>query len=124
MPGFWHAECDKTPEVGKMSIQNGGLRGDVDDLVATLRAYLKQETIGPLRGLGRYLTFGLAGTICFTVGGLFLALATIRTLQATTDAFQDNLSFLPYLGGVITCVALVSLATLGMKRDGRRHSGG
>ncbi|MDP7066800.1 MAG: hypothetical protein QF637_04195 [Acidimicrobiales bacterium] len=107
-----------------MSIQNGGLRGDIDDLLATLRAYLKQETIGPLRGLGRYLTFGLVGTICFTVGGLFLILATIRTLQATTDALEGNLSFVPYLGGVITCAVLISVTTLAMKRDGRRHSGG
>ena len=107
-----------------MSIQNGGLKDDFDELVSTLRAYAKQETIEPLKGLGRYLAFGLAGATLFAVGGLFLVLATIRVLQSTTDTFQGNLSFLPYLCGVATCIVLIFLVVLAQKRDGRRHSGG
>ena len=107
-----------------MSNQNGGIKGDFDELVSTLRAYVKQETIGPLKGLGRYVAFGLAGTTIFGIGGLFLVLATIRILQTETDAFQGNLSFLPYLCGLGTCGVLIYLILLALKRDGRRHSNG
>ena len=107
-----------------MSKQDGGIKGDFDELVSTLRAYVKQETIGPLKGLGRYLAFGLAGTTIFGVGGLFLVLATIRVLQTETDTFKGNLSFLPYLCGLGTCGVLIYLILLALKRDGRRHSNG
>ena len=33
-----------------MSDQNRGLRTEVEDLLATIRAYVTQETIGPLKG--------------------------------------------------------------------------
>ena len=79
-----------------MSNQNGGIKGDFDELVSPLRAYVKLETIGPLKGLGRYIAFGLAGTTIFGIGGLILVLATIRNLQTETDTFHGNLRILPY----------------------------
>mgnify|MGYP001363913450 CR=1 FL=1 len=68
-----------------MASRSGGLKADFDDLLATLRAYVKQETIGPLKGLGRYLGFGLAGTICFAVAEIFLVLGVVRVSQSTTS---------------------------------------
>lgn len=107
-----------------MSSKNGGIKGDFDELISTLRAYAKQETLAPLKGLGRYLAFGLAGSTIFGIGGIFLVLATVRILQTTTDAFQGNLSFFPYLCGVTACGVLIYLVLLALKRDGRRHSNG
>ena len=107
-----------------MSNQNGGIKGDFDELVSTLRAYVKQETIGPLKGLGRYLAFGLAGTTTFGIGGLFLVLASIRILQSSTETFQGKRSFIPYLCGLGTCGVLIYVLLLALKRDGRRHSNG
>tara|TARA_Y100000588_G_C13374833_1_gene552272 strand:- start:12 stop:335 length:324 start_codon:yes stop_codon:yes gene_type:complete len=107
-----------------MSNQNGGIKGDFDEVVSTLRAYVKQETVEPLKGLGRYLAFGLAGTTIFGIGGLFLVLATVRILQTTINTFQGNLSFLPYLCGLATCAVLIYLVVLALRRDGKRHSNG
>ena len=40
----------KSELVGTMARENRGLKADFDGLVSTLRAYVKQETLGPIRG--------------------------------------------------------------------------
>ncbi len=106
---------------GIMASQNAGLKADLDGLVSILRAYLKQETLDPIRGLGRYLGFGLTSTICFAVAEIFLVLGVVRVLQTTTGAFEGNLSFIPYLVGLIASLVFIYLALLALKRDGKRH---
>jgi hypothetical protein len=93
--------------------QRDGRRGVVaegrefGDLVV---AYAKQETLGPLRGLGRFVAFGVAGSIALSVGVLLLLLALLRALQTETGStFTGHLSWLPYL---ITAAA--ALAVLGL----------
>ena len=54
---------------------------ELKDLVV---GYAKQETVGPLRNLGRYLGFGLSGSIALGSGILFLLLALLRGLQRIT----------------------------------------
>lgn len=110
--------------VGAMASRKGGLKADFDDLLSTLRAYVKQETIGPLRGLGRYLGFGLAGTVCFAVAEVFLLLGVVRVSQGTTSIFEGNLSFVPYLLGVAACATFIILMLFFLKRDGKRHANG
>ena len=77
-----------------------------------LIAYAKQETIDPLRNLGRYLGFGLAGMALITLGTFFLAMALLRFLQTMLGGFFDGFwSWVPYvivmlLLGVAIVVAL------------------
>ncbi|MBK01960.1 MAG: hypothetical protein VX983_00495 [Actinomycetota bacterium] len=104
-----------------MSDQHRGLRTDVEGLLATLRAYVAQETIGPLRGLGRYLSFGVASSVCFGAAAIFLTLAAIRSLQELTTIFEGTWSFVPYLAGIATALCFFVLALLAIKRDGRRR---
>ena len=112
----------KSELAGTMARENTGLKADFEGLVSTLRAYVKQETLGPIRGLGRYLGFGLAGTVCFAIAEGFWVLGVVRVLQTTTTTFRDNLSFVPYLGGVLASVAFVYLAVVALKHDGKRHA--
>lgn len=60
------------------------------------QGYAKQETIDPLKNLGRYLGFGLAGSIMISVGALLLSLGLLRLLQ-TIDVFDGFWSWAPYL---------------------------
>ena len=112
----------KSELVGTMARENRGLKADFDGLVSTLRAYVKQETLGPIRGLGRYLGFGFAGTVCLAIDEVFLLLGVVRVLQTTTTTFRNNLSFIPYLAGVVASAAFVCLAVLALKHDGKRHA--
>jgi hypothetical protein len=62
-----------------------------------LVAYAKQETIEPLRHLGRYLAWGLGGALSMFLGVLFLALGLLRGLQRL-EAFDSGYgTVLPYL---------------------------
>ena len=85
-------------------------------------AYAKQETIDPLKGLGRFLAFGVGGAISFGLGSILLLLAGLRALQTETGStFTGNLSWAPYL---ITVAAAVLLAALVVMRIVKRKGPG
>lgn len=90
------------------------------DLKTLLVDYAKQETIDPLRGIGRYLGFGLSGALLVGTGLLMLALAGLRALQTETGStFTGNLSWIPYLivlAGLGIAIALLARA---ITRGGR-----
>lgn len=74
-------------------------------------AYVKQETLEPVRGLGRFLGFGLAGSMLVGVGQLLFLLGVLRLLQAETgSAFEGHLSFVPYLVVVVACGGVAAAA--------------
>lgn len=97
------------PSPGSTSQQKkteSGLAGQVLELRDLVVAYFKQETLGYLSGLGRWVAFGLGGAVLMIIGTVFLMLATLRGLQAEGDsALSGNLSWVPYVAGA--CVALV-----------------
>lgn len=82
--------------------------GDFFELV---KAYAKQETLEPLRGAGRWLAFGLAGSVLLVLGGIALTLAMLRVLQEETGStFTGNLSWAPHaitLSAVVIVIALL-----------------
>lgn len=51
---------------------------ELKDLVIS---YAKQETVDPLKTLGRYLGFGLGGAILIGTGWVFALLSLLRALQ-------------------------------------------
>jgi hypothetical protein len=74
-------------------------------------SYAKQETIDPLKGLGRFLGYGIGGAIALGVGVVLLLLALLRALQTeTSTTFTGNLSWAPYLIAVAVGSVLIALA--------------
>ncbi|MET0626828.1 MAG: hypothetical protein ABW033_00025 [Acidimicrobiia bacterium] len=74
----------------------------IPQLVTELRelvvTYVKQETIAPLKSLGRWVGFGLAGSLFLGFGVVFLAMSGLRALQDETgETFTGNWSWVPYL---------------------------
>jgi hypothetical protein len=85
--------------------------GDARELVDLVIAYAKQETVEPLKGLGKNAAYGLGGAVLLGIGGVFCSVAVLRALQTETDFFEEhNLTWLPYL---IVIVVLAVLATVG-----------
>jgi hypothetical protein len=75
---------------------------ELRDLVIT---YLKQETLVPLRQLGRYIGFGIAGSLLLGLGAVLLGVGGLRALQTETgETFTGDWSWAPYL---IVFVALL-----------------
>lgn len=84
----------------------------VAELWELTRDYARQETIDPLKGLGRYLAYGLTGGLLVSIGLVLLLLSLLRVLQTQTDTtFTGNWSWAPYLivlavGGVFVLLAV------------------
>jgi formate-dependent nitrite reductase membrane component NrfD len=85
-----------------------------------VRAYAKQETVEPIKGIGRYAGFGIAGSLLLAVGLVLLLLGGLRALQTETGTtFRGNWSWAPYLlaiAGAGIVIALLLRATA--KRKG------
>jgi hypothetical protein len=79
------------------------------DAISLVIAYLKQETLDPLKQLGRFVLFGVTGSLAIGVGTVLLLIAALRVLQTETGAFHGNLSFVPYL-----IVAFLAMAVMGL----------
>ena len=86
------------------------LAAELWDLV---RAYAKQETIEPVKGIGRFVAFGVAGSVAIGTGLVLLALGLLRLLQEEADeVFDGNWSFAPYLITVLVVGALLYVLAL------------
>ncbi|HZA75633.1 MAG TPA: phage holin family protein [Acidimicrobiales bacterium] len=81
------------------------------ELWALTKDYARQETVDPLKGVGRYLAFGGAGAVLIGFGVVLLMLAALRALQTQTGtALDGNLSWLPYLIVLVVAAGLAALA--------------
>lgn len=95
------------------------LAAELWDLV---RAYAKQETVEPMKGLVRFVAFGVAGSVLLGMGTVLLALAGLRALQTETDGALDNhLSFVPYLIVLVVCTIVIvwAMSRTSKKKDRR-----
>ena len=94
----------------------------IGDLKELTIAYAKQETVDPLKGLGRYIGFGVAGSLCLGIGVLVLSIALLRVLQTQTDTtFTGNLSWVPYIIAMLFLVAIAGLSVYAISKDARQH---
>ena len=93
------------------------LASELFDLV---RAYAKQETVEPLKGLGRFVAFGVAGSFALGIGLVLLALGGLRALQTETGTtFHGNWSWVPYVIVLVVTGLVIALVARGM---GKRKS--
>jgi len=89
---------------------------ELRDLVVT---YVRQQTLVPLQQLGRYVGFGILGSLLLGFGVVFLGMSGLRALQTeTSDTFSGDWSWVPY---VLTFVALLlGAALVWLARTARR----
>jgi hypothetical protein len=95
-----------TPRPSRSTKANKSFSDLINEFAGLVITYVKQETIDPIKALGRYLGFGFAAAILISIGWIVLAVAVTRLLQAETGShLTGSLSWLPYIGGVLTAVA-------------------
>jgi hypothetical protein len=91
--------------LGSSDNKKGGLRRSGDDAFQITIDYVKQETLEPLKGLGKFLAWGVAGSVILALGVLLLLLGALRVLQTETGtALSGDWSWVPYL--VVTALGL------------------
>lgn len=97
--------------IGKSTSSDGGVRKSGADALQLVVDYVKQETLTPLKGLGRFLLFGIAGSIALCGGLVLLLVALLRALQTETGStFTGHLTWLPYVIVGAAAVLVMALA--------------
>ncbi|MGH9114535.1 MAG: hypothetical protein ACRDWW_01765 [Acidimicrobiales bacterium] len=78
----------------------------VNELAGLVIAYVRQETVVPIKSLGKFVAFGAAGAVMFAFAGALLALAAVRLVQSETGAhLHGDLSWVAYAAGVLLAAA-------------------
>ena len=91
---------------------------DPVETLELVRDYAKQETVGPLKGAGRWLGFGLLAAFCMSLGIIILLVGVLRLSQDLIlytwwPAQADGLSFVPY---VVTLIAGIAVSVVAWSR--------
>ena len=84
------------PELGK----------ELLDLTVT---YAKQETVDPLRTIGRRVGLGVLGSGLASVGLIFLLVGVLRLVQVEAR-LGGTLSWVPYLAAIVVAGAVAGFA--------------
>ena len=88
-----------------------GLRHAGDDAFQLTVDYLKQETIEPLRGLGRFLYMGIAASFFAAFGILLILIGVLRLLQTETGtALHGDWSWVPYAVVIVLGLMVIGVA--------------
>lgn len=79
--------------------------------------YGKQETVDPLKRLGRFVAFGVPAMLCLGIGMILLLVAVLRVLQNETNGhLSGHLSWIPYVITLAVAGLLAGLAGLAITR--------
>lgn len=95
----------------------------IRELKALVIAYAKQETLDPLKGLARYVAYGVGGAALIGTGIMFLAIGALRALEGDHRGphFTGNWSWAPYAIVVIGSLGLAAASWfVGTKRKSKR----
>ncbi len=83
------------------------------ELKTMLTGYARQETVGPLKLLSKWVAFGVGGALCMAIGVSYLAFALLRGLQGLDSFEGSGGSWAPYLisfAGLVACIGLAAWA--------------
>lgn len=106
--------------------QRRSLPGLFRELKQLTVRYAKQETLDPLKSLGRFLAYGTLASFCLGIGFVLLSLALLRALQTETgDHLTNHLTWIPYIATFAGCIIIVLCAFYAIgaekRRMNRRH---
>ena len=85
----------------------------VGELKTMLTDYARQETVGPIKLLGKWVAFGVGGALCVAIGVGYLTFGLLRWTQSLDTFTGDTRSFWPYLiafGGLLVIIGLAAWA--------------
>ena len=86
------------------------------ELWEMLLSYGKQETVDPLKGLGRFLAFGIPAALLGGAGVILVSLSGLRLLQThTDDHLSGNWNWAPYVAALVLLGILTAIAVSRIK---------
>lgn len=94
------------------SLKSAQQSGQISEVITLVKEYARQETVGPLRGAGRWLGFGAAGALLLATASVFLVVGVLRLMQNEfASTFSGRwMSLLPYAAALTITAAIIALA--------------
>jgi hypothetical protein len=93
--------------------------GQIPETVQLLKDYVRQETLGPLRGAGRWIALGIVGALLIGGGTAFMALGSLRLIQSEwPGTFHGRwMSLLPYATALVFCLFVAGMALMRINKQ-------
>jgi hypothetical protein len=90
-------------------MRGNSVQRDLDEIKALALRYIKEETIQPIKEMGRFVLWGALGSLLVGFGYLFLLFGALRFLQNQFKVLDGTLSWIPYLIVVALAAAVIGL---------------
>ncbi|MBU6515857.1 MAG: hypothetical protein KGL23_08345 [Acidobacteriota bacterium] len=94
----------RTPSWRKI-FRGASMQRDLQEVRDLFVRYFKEQTVQPLKDLGRFVAFGALGSIFVAFGIVMGLLGVLRMLQALFPVLDGSLSFIPYV--IVVVLALL-----------------
>lgn len=109
---MWVSETSSTSTRSK---SDDASLGEVIEFVKT---YAKQETVGPLKGAGRWLGFGAAAALAMGIGLMMVLLGLLRLVQTEFDRLATgSLSWAAYAVTLVVTLVLLAITLMRVKKS-------
>jgi hypothetical protein len=90
-------------------LRGTSLRRDLEEIRVLAVRYIKDETLQPVKDMGRFAAFGALGSLFVGFGTVLLLLGVLRFLQEQFPVLDGSLSWIPYLIVVVLAGAVIAL---------------
>jgi len=90
-------------------LRGNSVQRDLDEIKALALRYIKEETIQPIKEMGRFVLWGAVGSLLVGFGYLFLLFGALRFLQDQFKVLDGTLSWIPYLVVVVLAALVIAL---------------
>lgn len=89
----------------------------IGEVIEFVKTYAKQETLGPLKGAGTWLAFGVGGAFALGIGLVLLMLGMLRLFQAEISwATGGSWSWSAYAFVLLITIVLLALTIERIKK--------
>jgi len=89
-------------------VRSNSIQRDLEEIKDLAVKYIKEETIQPVKDLGRFVAWGTAGSLLVGVGCTLILFGSLRFLQEQFKVLDGTLSFIPYL--IVAALAALMIA--------------
>lgn len=96
----------------------GETKDEAVELLGLVKSYALQETVEPLKTIGRFLAFGSAAAIMFGLAAVLSLVGLLRALQTETGSlFSGEWNWAPYcLTGIAALIFLGLAAAVALRK--------
>jgi hypothetical protein len=90
-------------------LRGASLQKDVGQIKELVMRYVREETVAPIKALGRFVLWGVIGSLFVGFGAVMLLLGCLRLLQEQFKVLDGSLSWIPYLAVVLLGFLIISV---------------